>query len=1079
MPEDSILRFLPAELAEDTETSTYVSLEENFTFAGFTGAENGKVWQEDSGDIRFEPTPGFVGTSSFTYTLMTPDGELVEHRATVLVENVNDAPQLTDDSYNLQEGEVLYLDRLLINDSDPEGDIPHFDHFHGLEHGSISLLSGKLAFVPDSGYFGDVEFSYWAYDHASSYPVMAQVNIQYEDVNTGVQTEDDHFIILEETSLTTSSDKLLANDVEHDGETVVFTGLGPAVHGEVTEATDGNGSIIFTPEPDYTGTGAGFYYKVEDASGNVSTGWADVEVLDIREAPVVISSSHTAIAEDEVLPFTPEEIATFVYDPDGDNLHLESITNVTGGTISIVGGVYSFTPDADFSGQASFDYQANDNHQGVVSGHLEFEVTAVNDPIETGSDRLTTFEDQAVTTTVADLLAGDTDVDGSVVDFVSLGEARNGRVHIDDTGSITFTPDANYDGIDAGFEYIVKDSVGLESTGWVEVVVTGVNDAPLVAETHLHTFEDTVLSFDQDLLKTLFTDADGDTLSITSIEAVEGGTVHEASGRYSFSPDSNYNGSGKIRLTATDNMGGVAESTVSLDILAVDDPANMGLDSLSTSEEQAVTVSVSELLAAGSDADGTLSFSGLGGSSHGTASINSSGEITFIPDTNYYGNEAGFSYGVTDSTGGETTATVTVQVTGSNDPPTIIAHSLEAIEDTPVVFNQETISRIINDLDGDNIVLTDLTSSSGGAMSESDGIYTFTPDPDYHGPAILSYTATDMNGGTVSGEVDLDILPIDDHTSFGTDAFTTKEEQTLITSVSELMANDSDTDGSGELQFVGLGSASHGQVQPGANGTVEFTPEKNYFGEEAGFAYTLYDSEGNEATGWVTVQVSNVNDRPEITGNRIFINENEPLTFDQNELSKFIFDPDGDLLSLDVVTSVEGGQMELSDGVYTFIPDADFYGETSLEYLATDSGGLEVTGKLHLGVTPVNDLPKVDYSSGNGIEDNEILFNIADLMDGTTDVEDGTNLRFAGIESSVNGDVYIDSENIAHFVPLKDYFGSGFFRYKVLDSEGGIGLGYVGIDITGVNDVPVALDDEKILAWSNNSYENVFLAATF
>ncbi|MFA6719442.1 MAG: tandem-95 repeat protein, partial [Prevotella sp.] len=709
---------------------------------------------------------------------------------------------------------------------------------------------------------------------------------------------------------------------------------------------------------------------------------------------------------------------------------------------------------------------------------LEFDITPVNDPVETGTDRLATLEDEAVTTTVAELLANDTDVDGSVADFVSLGAARNGEVHIDDAGTITFTPDADYAGMDAGFEYIVQDSEGLESTGWVEVTITGVNDAPLVAETHLDTFEDTVLNVDQDLLDTLFTEADGDNLSITSIEAVEGGTIHEASGMYSFRPDRNFSGEGKIRLTVTDNMGGVAESIVSLDILAVDDPADMGLDTLATTEEQPVTVSVAELLAAGSDTDGTLSFSGLGESSHGTASL-SSGEITFLPDTDYYGNEAGFSYRVTDATGGETTAAVTVEVTGSNDPPVIIANSLEAMEDTPIVFNQETISKIISDPDGDNIVLSDPGVSGGGTISESGGIYTFTPTPDYHGPATLSCTATDLDGATVRGRLDLDILSVDDPTSFGTDAFTTQEEQPLITSVSELMANDTDTDGSGELQFAGLGAASHGQVQLEADGSVEFTPDKNYFGEDAGFAYNLYDSEGDEATGWVTVKVSGVNDRPEITGNRILQSENESLTFSQEELEKFIFDPDADLLSLDVVTNVESGRMELRGGVYTFIPDADFYGEASFEYLATDSEGLEVTGKLHLGVTPVNDLPMVDYSSGNGIEDNEILFNVADLMDGTTDVEDGTSLRFGGIDSSVNGDVYVDSENIAHFVPYKDYFGSGFFRYRVLDSEGGISPGYVGVDITGVNDVPVALDDEKILAWSNNSYENVFAAATF
>ena len=434
------------------------------------------MWLEKNGDIRFAPTPGFVGTGSFAYTLQTPGGELVERLATVLVHNVNDFPLLSDDTFSLPEGEIFYLDRLLANDRDPDGDTLLLDHFRGIEHGQVALTNGQLAFVPEQGYHGDIEFSYWIRDHVTSYPVMASATLTYTDVNEGPVAGDDRFIIIEETPLVTSVDKILANDIEHDGEVVTFVDLGSAVHGMVGMQADG--SILFMPAVDYAGTEAGFHYHVQDGSGNIATGWVAVEVLDRREAPVVLDGARGQIQEDEILTFSPEEIRTFVYDPDGDALHLERITNVTGGTIVVHGGYYAFVPHAEYSGLASFDYLVSDNHQGTVAGHLELDVIPVNDAIDTGTDVLSTDEEQLATTSIAELLANDRDVDGSTVTFVAIGESSHGTVAVDDNGTIAFTPEVDYCGEEAGFLYIVEDSEGLASIGQARVLVAGVNDAP-------------------------------------------------------------------------------------------------------------------------------------------------------------------------------------------------------------------------------------------------------------------------------------------------------------------------------------------------------------------------------------------------------------------------------------------------------------------------------------------------------------------------------------------------------------------------------------------------------------------------
>ena len=131
-------------------------------------------------------------------------------------------------------------------------------------------------------------------------------------------------------------------------------------------------------------------------------------------------------------------------------------------------------------------------------------------------------------------------------------------------------------------------------------------------------------------------------------------------------------------------------------------------------------------------------------------------------------------------------------------------------------------------------------------------------------------------------------------------------------------------------------------------------------------------------------------------------------------------------------------------------------------------------------ISPVNDNPTAAaYRLLETVEDGEVTIKVADLLADSFDVEDGTNLRFGGIEDSINGDAYVDRDGILHFLPTHDFAGAAFLSYKILDSEGGSGIGYIGINVFGENDPPVALDDEGITAWSNNRYENVFPAYVF
>ena len=106
-------------------------------------------------------------------------------------------------------------------------------------------------------------------------------------------------------------------------------------------------------------------------------------------------------------------------------------------------------------------------------------VTAVNDAPVGGADGpFSTDEDVPLTLNTVDLLANDSDPEGTALTVDSVQGAINGTVAL--VGStITFTPDLGYFG-PASFSYTVSDAGGATDTVTVSIDVILINDAPVV-----------------------------------------------------------------------------------------------------------------------------------------------------------------------------------------------------------------------------------------------------------------------------------------------------------------------------------------------------------------------------------------------------------------------------------------------------------------------------------------------------------------------------------------------------------------------------------------------------------------------
>ncbi len=83
------------------------------------------------------------------------------------------------------------------------------------------------------------------------------------------------------------------------------------------------------------------------------------------------------------------------------------------------------------------------------------------------ADTASTLQDQAV---VIDVLANDSDPDGHALSVTDLSTAANGTVVRNNDGTVTYTPQVGFSGIDS-FSYTVADPLGAASTATVSVTV--------------------------------------------------------------------------------------------------------------------------------------------------------------------------------------------------------------------------------------------------------------------------------------------------------------------------------------------------------------------------------------------------------------------------------------------------------------------------------------------------------------------------------------------------------------------------------------------------------------------------------
>ncbi|MEO1761224.1 MAG: Ig-like domain-containing protein, partial [Cyanobacteria bacterium J06629_18] len=215
---------------------------------------------------------------------------------------------------------------------------------------------------------------------------------------------------------------------------------------------------------------------------------------DIDETPVVINkppvANNDTATTDEDNSTTINVLANDT-DENGDTLSITSVSGSPTGSVTIDGDNIVYNPNGQFeslnAGETAtdtFTYRVDDGNGLSDTATVTVTINGVdevinNQPPVANNDTATTNQNQAVTISVTDLLANDTDVEGDTLSITSVGNAANGNVALNGN-NVLFTPDAGFSGA-ASFEYTLSDgsetdnaivSVTVNSLSSVEILGT-------------------------------------------------------------------------------------------------------------------------------------------------------------------------------------------------------------------------------------------------------------------------------------------------------------------------------------------------------------------------------------------------------------------------------------------------------------------------------------------------------------------------------------------------------------------------------------------------------------------------------
>ncbi|WP_198000024.1 beta strand repeat-containing protein [Gimesia alba] len=1199
------------------------------------------------GTFEYDPNGAFeylsVGDAnmdSFTYTIDDGHGGTDTATVAITVHGVNDVPTAQDDAFTINEdttiaGGDLFADNGNGVDSDPDSNdeflVSEVNGSAGNVDSQFTLPSGALLLVNNDGGFNydpNGVYNYLAVGETAqdsfTYQISdgnggsdtATVTITITGLNDDPTANNDEFSTDEDTVLTGGNvliDNVNGADSDPDtSDTLMVTEVNGASGDVGTQITLGSGALLTlnadgTFEYDPNGVFENlsvdepnmdsFTYTIDDGHGGTDTATVSITIIGVNDAPTAQDDAFTIDEETTITggdlfadngsgaDSDPDTLDTpFVSLVNGSAGNVDSQFSLGSGALLLVNndGTFNYDPNGAYDYLAvgeiateTFTYTLSDGNGGTDTATVTITINGVNNPPVAQPDAIDVNKEQTINGNVfADNGSGvDSDVDASDTFNVTDVNGQSGDVGMQITlgsnalltlnadGTFTYDPNGQFNhltGLDTAtdtFTYKIDDGNGGTDTATVTLTISA-NQMPIANLDMAATDEETALPGIDVLANDTDPDGDDNNLVVVSLFSMfsSGGAFLSLNmdGTVSYDPTGafDYLSAGQMvtdtfTYTVGDERGGFATGTVQVTVTGVNDDPTVSAPVESTTTEDDGSVDV-DLLANASDVDAndTLSISAMTKTNTGNDGGISINGTTLTINSSFYNNLSfneseviTYSYNIEDGNGGVVAQTATITINGENDAPTVSM----GVVSTPTEDDGQYVLNLLSnasDVDlSDTLSVMNLVKTSGDAsgINVNGNQLTITPSV-YNGLAageteVIEYTydVIDGNGGSVAQTATITINGVNDAPTVTVQTISeTRTEDDGSFSI-DLLQNASDVDTTDVLMVDNLVKFSGNNVGVTVNGnTLDIDPSEYNFlaaGEVAVvvYHYDVIDGNGGSVPLIASITITGVNDPP-VAQNDGLLNTTEDTVLDSALVGLGISvlddndagpDSDVDLSDTLSVTGIADGFTTgtignpfmlasgaivtlQSDGTFTYDPNNAFedlaVGENTTDtftYTLSDGNGGTDTATVTITIDGVNDAPVAaddEFSTNQDfVLTGENLF--ADNSNGAdSDIDASDSLTVmeisqggsvgtvgSGFTLASGAIVNVLADGTFSYDPngAFDYLGAtesavDQFTYTIEDDEGVTDTATVTVTVFGLNDPPVAADDDITLNDENS-----------
>ena len=825
-----------------------------------------------------------------------------------------------------------------------------------------------------------------------------------------------------------------------------------------------------------------------------------IDILEAENQMPTADDQSLTVLEDGSLPIT-----LTATDPDGEPLTFEIVdtpTNGALGTLNPTGNdtaTITYTPNADYFGNDSFTFRVTDGVLFSTPATISITVDAVNDiPSFTPGSDVVVNEDSGpqreplprLLPWASNLSAGPANESSQVLSFNITNNTNPGLFSalptVDGTsGDLSFTPAADLFG-SATITLVLMDdggvlNGGVDTTAPVSFTITvvSVNDVPTANNDTFTVDEDSVAQSLDVLANDSPAPDSGETLTITVVGTPDQGgsvVIAGAGTSLSYTPAGDFFGVESFDYTISDGNGGVATAMVTVTVNNVNDPVTANNDGAYATDEDTILTADPARNVLNNDLapDGGLvvQAASIGSALGATITLNPDG--TFIYDPTISATlqalaqgammTDSFDYTAEDTDGDTAVGTVTIDVTGVNDPVVTTADSYTTDEETalPVDAGRNLLDNDDAPDGGLVVSASDATSAQGIAVTVmADGTFAYDQTGSGTFQALddgesltdtFGYTAQDVDGDTDTNTVSITVNGINDAPVANNQSQQLQQGMSLLLT---LTGSDMDVE---DLTFNVVTGPTNGSLSAitstgATSAEVTYTHDNSMTSSDS-FTFTVNDGTVDSAPATVSFTL---NDPPVANddgmGSPIVVQQNTNLDID---VAANDTDSDGtlDLTSIVPTNGSRGTTMAVA-GQVRYSPNLNEQGMDVFTYTIDDNEGAtsnvaNVTVFINAPPTADDDMFALAEASGST--------NLA-VLTGDTDSDGTLVVTSVTITTDVpggEGTTMVNPDGTVAYDP-GTFVGTTSFQYTVEDNLGGVSN--IATVTIMVDPNPAAIDD--------------------